>query len=234
MFTRTIAFIAVSVFSFFYVSSSDAAGPGIPIRFGWGSEIKTVGSVDPESEVGREMGETRVSVALVWDWLWLALPAWCSDRGYVLYEDVETVTEDTLYWELNDQSKKNVAEITGIPESDLAFPFYAYVPPGWIAVAVLLLVVNLFSGPSPGRRFAKLTGDREYIEALGMMLQPDQRGSDEEIHEDDLLQLEAEAQLRYETAVSYLVSQGVSESKAQRNLQFLIGYLESHPDATID
>jgi hypothetical protein len=150
-----------------------------------------------------------------------------------LHEDVETLTDDTLFWELKDQSKESVARITGVSESDLAFPFYAYIPPGWLALAALLLVVNLFSGPSPKKRFAKLTSHNDYVQALEMMVQPDEPDGNEDVGEYDIVQSEAEAQLRFENAVSYLVSQGISESKAQRNLQFLIGYLHSHPNATV-
>jgi hypothetical protein len=230
---RTIAVTTTIAFSLIFSSTSEAAkGPGLPIRFGWGSEIKTVGSVDPDSEVGREMGDARVSVALAWNWLWLALPVWCSDREYVLHEDVETLADDTLFWELKDQSKESVARITGVSESDLTFPFYAYLPPGWLAFGALYLVASVISGPSPKKRFARLTSDEAYVESL-KMLQPNEPCGDEDLHERDSVDVEEEARLLFATAISFLVSQGISESKAQRNLQFLIGYLNSNPNTTI-
>ena len=179
------------------------------------------------------MGDARVSVALVWDWFWIALPVWCSDREYVLHEDVDTLADDTIFWKLKDQSKESVAKITGLSESDLTFPWYAYIPPGWVALAAIVLIVNFVSGPSPKKRFAKLASDDDYIQSLMMMLHPDESYTDEDAGEQDIDQLEAAAQLRFDNAVAYLVSQGISESTAQRTLQFLVGYLHSHPDTTI-
>ena len=179
------------------------------------------------------MAETRVSVALAWDWFWFALPVWCSNREYLLHEDVEIFTDDTLFWELKDQSREGVSRITGVPESDLTFPFYAYVPPGWLALAALVVIANLITGPSPKKRFAKLTTDDDYVRALELMVQQGNTADDEDVNDHNASETNAEAQLRFEKAVSYLVSQGISESKAQRNLQFLVGYLHSHPDVTI-
>lgn len=229
---RKAGIVLAIAFSVLNVSASEADA-GTPIRFGWGSEIKTVASIDPDSEVGSEMGDTRVSVAMAWDWLWVVLPIWCSNREYVLHEDVKRLADDTLFWEMRDQTKTSVARITGVSENDLTFPFYAYIPPGWLALIALFVVGGLVSGPSPKKRFKKLTNDDDYVRSLDLMFQLSESSDAEESPDHDLAESETSWELRFDAAVSYLIAQGISKSNAQNNLLFLIDYLSNHPEATV-
>lgn len=227
----TFIFVAAAVVTAF-TPTTEASGQGSPIRFGWGSEIRTVGAVDPASELGREMGETKASVAQTWEWFWLALPVWSCNREYIVHERVAKITDDTIFWELKSQSPEELSRISGVPESELKFPFYYFAPPGWIALAVLLGTAQLMSGPSPKKRFTKLTSDDDYVHAIHVLSDSGYAIDDDDADELTNAELETMARQRFDSAVAYLAAQGIAESKAKRNLEFLIGYLNSHPNVS--
>ncbi len=226
MMTRLALF---ALTSFLATTTYAGGGQGIPIRFGWGYEIKTVGDVDPASELGRGVGEGRASIAISWDQFWLALPVWCSNREYLMHEKVDEVANDTELYLLKEQTTEGVARLSGLPLADLKFPFYAYLPTGWIILAATLAFVQLISGPSPKKRFSRLREDDDYMNALTQLILTN--GDTDGAEEDD--DLDAVFQAKVDHAIEFLVRQGISRGKAERNLQFMIGYLNSHPDALV-
>jgi hypothetical protein len=210
---------------------SVAEARGIIIRFGWGSEIHTIGDVEKDSQIGQELGDKRLSVAQRWEQFWVAVPLWCSGRQYIMHEKVDYITDQTLVWDLKDQRPETIAKLTGIPESELAFPFYAYIPYGWLIIGGVGLFVRLISGRSPKKEFARLIRDDRYKHALDIVATPITSISEDTEDGNEVSDSEEKVEVhsRYATAVTYLTSQGISESKAESNLQFLIGYINSHP-----
>lgn len=229
------AILAFSILSIAILQSSTTEARGIIIRYGWGAELNTIGDVGKDSLAGREMGDKRLSIAQKWDQLWLAVPLWCSGRKYVMHERVDAITDETLIWELKEQSPEMIAKITGIPQSQLPFPFYAYIPFGWLIIGGVSLFVRLISGRSPKKEFSRLMLDDRYKQALAILATPIAANTtatehDLEVTDEDQ---KAEIQNHFVGAVNYLTSQGVSKSKAENNLEFLIGYVNSHPGCVI-
>lgn len=200
------------------------------IRYGWGSEIHAIGDVKKDSQLGQEMGNNTLVVAQKWDQFWLAVPLWCSGRQFIVHEKVDFITAQTLVWKPEDQSPETISKITGILESELKFPFYAYFPYGWLIIGGVVVFVRLISGRPPNKEFARLIQDDRYKQVLDIMAKSTNAIPvyTERENEMDDVDNEAEMQKRYLTAVNYLTSQGISNSKAERNLQFLIGYINSH------
>jgi hypothetical protein len=209
------------------ITSSANAG-GVPIQYGWGSEIRTVGDVAKDSPLGLEMSGQRLSIAQTWDQFWLAAPMWCSGRKYVVHERANVITGETRIWELKVQSPDEIARLTSIPRSQLSFPWWSYVPSGWLIAAGLALAVRILAGASPKRRFDRLWKDERYRHAVAVLTTPiGSDGDDEE--ELTAAEVEAEAEANWNEALEYLSTQGISRRTAERRLQFLAGYLRSHP-----
>ncbi|MFM8574088.1 MAG: hypothetical protein ACKOAU_21005 [Pirellula sp.] len=221
--------LGITMFIVASLQVSVAEAGDVTFFYGWGSEIHTIGDVEKDSLIGQEMGDKRLSVAHQWEQLWLAVPLWCSGRQFIIHEKVDYITDQTKVWVLKDQSPKAISKLTGVPESELAFPFYAYIPNGWLILGGIALIVRLISGRSPNKEFAKLIQDDRYKRALEIVMTPITSISEDTEPANEVSDVEEQVavQNRYVAAVTYLTSQGISESNAERNLQFLIGYINS-------
>lgn len=222
---KTSLLLASLLFLGFIVSIAHAGN--VAIQYGRGSEFRTVGDVAKDSPLEREMNGERLSIAQTWEQYWLAAPVWCWGRKYVLHDCTDVVTSETRIWELKVQSPDEIAKLTNIPRSQLSFPWWSYIPSGWLIAAGLALAVRILKGASPNKRYQKLWMDERYRKAVAILTTP--IGSDGDSEEElTAADVEAETEANWNDALEYLTTQGISRRTAEKQLHFLAGYLNSH------
>jgi hypothetical protein len=207
--------------------SSPAQAQRIPvsIQFGWETVITRLGPVAADSEAGKESPNGREAVIFAYDQYWLIIPIWTRAQGFGTCEDFEYPEKPKEFWILENQNTAEIAAHFGVPGDRLQRPFGYFVPQGWTLVAGIALLVKLFSGPGPHKRFSRLWGDLRYRNAAAKVLNQEGREFPEAFDQIVIEQEPTDSPAKLDEVVGWLVEQGIGRRKASRNLDFILRYL---------
>lgn len=177
---------------------------GIPIIYGHGDTITELGTVPPKAEeslpgipknvsIGYKYSRFHIYYADLWTW----------NGSHVLYSG-------NKYWNLDDSAWTRLLGAT--PEKKFGRPFLYRFPLGLILVSSVAVVCGVYPivCPSVEKRLAKLSKNPQYMSALEALFPPDKYPLQTNYDEGN-----------FETAVSTLTAQGISDAKARDNLQLL-------------
>lgn len=200
----------------------------IPVEFsyGWGAEVQQLASVPVKAPLAANFGGSTVHISYKWDQLWFGLPFWTANGGYIL----EVVSKDgtRTYFQLQDQDPGSIAASAGIEAESLGRPFFSWFPAGYICLFFAYVVATMISGPSPKKRFARLIHDSRYERALGNLAKCQAECTSSGVAAGDSATLDKNMEHCYAQSIDLLIENGVSRSMADRNLLFMIGYLQKN------
>lgn len=199
-------------------------------KLGWQPNISELGPVSPSSEVGREFHDEQIAVGFAYDQYWIVSPLWNQGGKYVVFFKTDDAAD---IWILKDQSVEGVARLTGIDPALLRIPFFYRVPAGWLILAGILGYVQLISGPGPGKRFARLWRDERYRVAIARLLDLDPGTFGEQFQTIQVPEEMPDFSARSNEVVQWLQGRGIGARQANRNLEFMMGYLIENRKLTV-
>lgn len=202
------------------LESISFARRGIPITIIWGhgESISNLGTLpsDVGQSVSRELGK-EVSVGFLYGHMHVFYAdLWTWNGRHVLYNGDQ-------YWELHDAQWEML--LGSSARSKFGIPLHYRFPVG---LTLLLTIIAGFTlhpivFPSEQKKLQKLYCDPRYTAAVESVFANDSHGL-QTVYEDDRLQ----------SAISLLVSQGISESKARRNLEKILSAVCSQREMWIN
>jgi hypothetical protein len=227
---KSSAVVFVTIFLLGLPTSVVAQRARVPVRvqFGWSTSYQDLASVPADSEVLEGSGEKNLDLCFVYDQFWLVLPFWSSNGSFAVHRTVVPPTKADSFWVLKEQDSQNLAKTLKLPEDRFTKPFLYRVPFGWLVMVGIVLFVNLTSGPSPEKRFARLWSDERYRKAIASLVGytgPPLRDPFEPII---LAGAPPDAEVSFADEVQKLRDQGVSRRKAGRDLEFLLLFLANN------
>lgn len=198
----------------------------VPVSYtvGWETVVYPVGPAAPGSEVATVLGDGAV-VSYAIDRYWLVFPFWNRNGGFVVSKPFATGKTPDEVWGMKDQSPAALAQVSGLPPERFRRPWPTYVPFGWPIVASVIVLVQLFSGPSPKKRFARVWAEPRYRAAISLML-----GTESVLPLDlstpiILEKVPPDPEAMIDELLSALTQEGLPRRASERDLLFAFRYL---------
>ncbi len=208
---RTLKLVAFStlVLTAFLLPSEAEARRGIAI-INYGDTVKTIGPVAepgqlPPEASGAQVGYVHNRFGLFW------LDVWTWDGRYCLFQN-------DSYWEIEPEQ---AAAALGVSVDQLTKPMLYRVPPGLVAVLVLVVVGIGYNamGSSKNKQVAQLFEDARYRRALELIEQRTKQAPEDSQPEPGGSTPFA---LGFEDGVKYLEGEGINRSEAEANLGVMV------------
>jgi hypothetical protein len=207
----------------------------LPIKSGREQVIHPIAAVTPGSSAERvvrsesdpQAGEGPPILCFVYDEFWMLLPMWTANGQYAVAREFRLPAKPRFIRFFSDQSTRAVAAATGVSEERLGPPWTYYVPYGWVAMAVIAVVLGLLCGSPPSRRYHRLWGDQRYRAAIaGLIGKPGTTLPDEPTHGAFVVPASWEISDEWlKPTVASLSETGIGPGTAESDLKFLLEYL---------
>ena len=196
----------------------------VQITTGWETTFYPLGEVSAASEIGEKGGEGLI-VSYAVDRFWFVVPFWNGKGRLVLSPGYERGAQPDKSFEFTNQSSAGVSEQTGVSPALLVRPWSSYIPFGWPILVSIVALVNIFSGPSPLKKFQQIWAQPRYRAALAILFGKDDLARRDFPFHVTLPESPPDPEITLGELLPALEEDGISRQKADRDLKFAFRFL---------